>query len=367
MPLISDPQEVEAIYDEARACGVCLANFCTAHSYATEAILRAASEFGHEHGIPDVPVIVSVTGNYPIESQLASYTPLHDALFGLRALLSDVDLMLSAGSPYANLRVMLHLDHGQPDRDADLLPEVMDTFATVMYDASNWPLAENIRRTAAFVERNQHRVQVEGAVTEIVQAVSQAQRDDLTTPEEAERFWRATGVSLLVCNLGTEHRATVPVARYNGEVARAIRDRVGQRLVLHGVSSVPDAALSTLVQDGIIKVNLWTTFERTGAQAVARDVLEQLGNILSAGDLALLGAEGWLGERYFHDQVSREWWLLHKGARIYDEDGAFYIQWPMRCRNVSDDGLRCMDYENRPATCRLYVCRCMAGKMRGRP
>lgn len=72
-------------------------------------------------------------------------------------------------------------------------------------------------------------------------------------------------------------------------------------------------------------------------------------------------------ERDFHDQVFREWWLLREGARIYEEDGAFYIQWPMRCRNITDDGLRCIDYENRLGTCWLYVCRRMAGKMRGRP
>ncbi len=66
-----------------------------------------------------------------------------------------------------------------------------------------------------------------------------------------------------------------------------------------------------------------------------------------------------IGERDFRDGMFREWWLLHEGARIYEEDGVFWIQWPMRCRNVSEDGLRCEDYEHRPATCRLYVCRRM--------
>jgi Fe-S-cluster containining protein len=67
-----------------------------------------------------------------------------------------------------------------------------------------------------------------------------------------------------------------------------------------------------------------------------------------------------ISERDFHDGMFREWWLLHEGARIYEEGGAYFIHWPMRCRNVSDDGLRCMDYANRPATCRLYTCRRMA-------
>jgi fructose/tagatose bisphosphate aldolase len=306
MPLISQPQEVEAIYQEARECGVCLADFCVAHPYAVEATLRASLEFSREHNISDIPVIISVTGNYPIESQLISYTSLHDPLFGLRAFLSDIDILISEGSPYADLRVMLHLDHAQPDGDIDLLPRILDRFATVMYDASSQPLAENIRRTSAFVERNHHRVQIEGAVTEIVQAKSQAQRDQLTTPEEAEYFWRATGVSLLVCNLGSEHRATVPIAHYNGDVARAIKERVGQRLVLHGGSSVPDGTLSTLVQDGIIKINLWTTFERAGGQAAARDALMQLGNILSADEMARLRTEGWLGARFFSDEYRRD-------------------------------------------------------------
>lgn len=69
-----------------------------------------------------------------------------------------------------------------------------------------------------------------------------------------------------------------------------------------------------------------------------------------------------ISERDYNDRNFREWWLLHEGARIYEEDGCFFIQWPMRCKNVSDDGLRCLDYENRPETCRLYVCRLMNEK-----
>lgn len=69
-----------------------------------------------------------------------------------------------------------------------------------------------------------------------------------------------------------------------------------------------------------------------------------------------------ISERDFNDSDFREWWLLHEGARIYSEDGEYWIQWPMRCRNVSDDGLRCLDYENRPLTCRMYACRRMTGQ-----
>lgn len=67
-----------------------------------------------------------------------------------------------------------------------------------------------------------------------------------------------------------------------------------------------------------------------------------------------------ISEDDYTDRRFRDWWMLHEGARIYEEDGAYYIQWPMRCTKVSEDGLRCMDYENRPELCRRYVCRYMA-------
>ncbi len=67
-----------------------------------------------------------------------------------------------------------------------------------------------------------------------------------------------------------------------------------------------------------------------------------------------------IDERDYQDRVFREWWMLHEGARIYEEDGAYFIQWPMRCGKVSEDGLRCTDYDNRPVNCRLYICGKMA-------
>jgi len=63
----------------------------------------------------------------------------------------------------------------------------------------------------------------------------------------------------------------------------------------------------------------------------------------------------------YKDRRFRDWWTLHEGARIYEEDGVYYIQWPMRCKNVSEDGLSCLDYEARPEICRKYVCRAMTG------
>jgi len=298
MPLISEPQAVEEIYTRAMDAGVCLANFCTANFYTTEAILRSAYEFGQAHGFRDVPIIVSATVNYPIEPQLVSYTHLQNPLLGMRALIDDVEMMLSAESPYAGLLVMLHLDHGQPRADEEAFQRAVEKYATIMYDASEWPLEENIRMTRQFVEHMRGKVLVEGAVAEIAQA-SEAADVSLTSPDDAERYYRETGVFLIVPDLGTEHRATGAVAHYDGQLARTITRRIGKRIVLHGSSSLRDEDLPRLSQDGVVKVNIWTIFERLGGQAVARHVLRQLGNILPEEELRALHDQGFIGDRYF--------------------------------------------------------------------
>lgn len=294
MPLVSQPERVAAIYDHAAERGMCLANFCTANFYTTEAILRSAYEFGQERGIKDVPVVVSATGNYPIEPQLVTYTHLKNAALGLRALVEDVEMLVSPESPYAGLQVMLHFDHGQPGMDESLFERALGKFATIMYDASGWPMAQNIEKTRQFVERVRGRVLVEGAVAEIAQAEEQA-AVPLTSAEDAEKFCNETGVFLIVPDLGTEHRSTAVAAHYDGERAQFIKARIGTKMVLHGSSSLPDADLRRLPGDGIVKVNVWTVFERIGGQAVARHILRELAHILPVDELRALYEAGVIG------------------------------------------------------------------------
>ncbi len=299
MSLITDPIHAREIYQRAAAHGICLANFCTENQRTTEAILRAAHSFAQAHGLPSVPVVLSATANYPIEPQLRHYTGVADAKLGLRALLADVDTFLSEDSPYRDVAVMLHLDHALPGYEEEIIPRCLDKFATIMYDCSYFPFDENIRRTAEFVGQHGRQVMVEGCVDEIIQAEDAAtEHGQLTDPAQAERFLRETGVDLLVPNLGTEHRSTAASAHYDGALAQQISQRAGPRLVLHGSSSLADADLPRLAGDGIVKVNVWSIFERLGGQAVAGHVLHNLGNMLPAVAIDMLQAEGMLGARF---------------------------------------------------------------------
>lgn len=304
MPLVSDPQEVAAVYQQAIDAEICLGNFCTANWYTTEAIIRSAYEFGQEHGLENVPIVVSATGTYDIEPQLVSYTHLKDSRLGMYKLIQDVELLVSSGSPYEGVQAMLHFDHGQPDVDAHLFDEAADYYATIMYDASHAPFEENIRMTREFVEKMEGRVLVEGAVTEIAQAVGGGVDAPLTTPDDAEKFYEETGVFLIVPDVGTEHRATSDAAHYNSKLVRQITKRVGKRIVLHGSSSLQDHHLPVLASDGIVKVNIWTIFEKIGGQAVAKFIVKNLAEILTRRDLEILQRDGWIGDKHLGSVVA---------------------------------------------------------------
>jgi fructose/tagatose bisphosphate aldolase len=306
MPLIKDPMQVKEVYDQAVESGICLANYCTANFRTTEAIFRAVHTFGQTCGLRGLPVVISVTANYPIEPQLRHYTGVGDARLGLRAFLADVETFLSEDSPYAGVRAMLHLDHAQPGVEDEIIPLVLDEFSTIMYDCSLLPLEENIRQVADFVEQHRGQVWVEGAVDEVIQAENAEVQVKLTDPALAERYLRETGVFLIVPNLGTEHRATAAVAHYNGALARSIRERIGPRMVLHGSSSLQDEELPRLAGDGIVKVNIWSIFERLGGQAVAGDVLHNLGNLFPIEQLRAWQADGYLGPRFFDQAYQQE-------------------------------------------------------------
>jgi hypothetical protein len=167
-----------------------------------------------------------------------------------------------------------------------------------MWDCSSFPIDENIRRVASFVERQRGKVWVEGAVNEVIHTGNSTPRGNLTDPDLAERYLRETGAFLVVPNLGTEPLATTAIAHYDGPLARAICRRIGPRIVLHGSSSLRDEDLARLPGDGIVKINVWTIFERLGGQAIARDILPNLGNLFTAEQLEAWQNGGYLGPRF---------------------------------------------------------------------
>jgi len=295
MPLILGRENVLSIYRDAAQRGWVLPAFNAENLTTTEAILAAARELAAARHEPDLPIIVGITRTYDHRSQSAFYTHTRDAQLGLDLFMADLRVLTGPGSPFADLRVMVHLDHIQWRDDLDFLESAdLGAFSSIMYDASTLPLDENIARTRAFMKQHGGKLMVEGACDEIGEA-SEGQPIKLTSPDMADRYARETGVDVIVANLGTEHRAGAADLKYHGDLARDIRARIGPRICLHGTSSVPPGQVRGLFNDGVCKVNIWTALERDSAPALLRDQLQNAARVVGPKRAAAWQAEGLLG------------------------------------------------------------------------
>ena len=296
MPVVNEYNEVKEIYDEAAQMGIALPVFCAEDRETMEAILASAYEYGKEIGVDNLPVIPAWTSRYPPRGQMKLVTACGEPRLGTELMFSDLYAFMGETSPYRKLRVMPHLDHAFPWLDGDILEDYADRFASVMCDASEKPFSENIRLTAEYVEKVKGRVVIEGAVDEIFESGRQYQKNEPTTVEQAIKFLTETSVDIIVPNVGTEHRATADKARYLSDHARKISSAAGKKLCLHGTSSVKPDELHKLPEDGFVKINIYTTLAVTGGQALAREVIENLGNIFDEKALRSMVEKEILGE-----------------------------------------------------------------------
>jgi fructose/tagatose bisphosphate aldolase len=296
MPLITGRKAVLDVYTEMGRRGWVMPCFCTENRTSTEAILAAAVEVGTRLGCPDLPVTIAMTNLYSHRSQSVAYTHTGRWDIGLKLFLADLRVLTESSSPYGALRVLVHLDHIQPDADRDLLAWDLGQFSSIMYDASTLPFEQNIDRTRRFMREHGHELVVEGACDEIVDAGGQ-DRNDLTTPERALAYVTGSGVDFIVANLGTEHRASAAELTYHGDLARQIADRVGGRLVLHGSSSVPHNQIRHLFRDGVRKVNVWAAIERDSSPALLSDMARNAAKVAGQRVARSLREAGVLGPK----------------------------------------------------------------------
>ena len=290
MPLITDRKEVIEVYRASAVRKWLIPAICSENLTSTEAILQATADHAAGIGVPDLPITIAITNLYDHRSQSLMYTRTGRWDIGLKLFLADLAVLCAPDGPYGNLRVLIHLDHIQPDLDAELLDSDLSGFSSIMYDASRFPFEKNIAMTAKFMSERGADIVVEGACDEIMDA-SGNQTSNMTTPEKAERYVKETGVDFMVANLGTEHRAGSANLEYRGDIARSICGKIGRRIVLHGCSSVQHSQLMTLFDDGICKVNIWTAIERDSSPVLFADMVRHAEQVAGAGVVKELIAE----------------------------------------------------------------------------
>jgi fructose-bisphosphate aldolase class II/tagatose 1,6-diphosphate aldolase GatY/KbaY len=151
----------------------------------------------------------------------------------------------------------LHLDHCQ---NKDLIKKCLDEgFDSIMIDASDKPVEENIKITSSVVDiASKYNINVEAELGSVPKPDSEIHPDSFTNPEEAERFVKETGVSSLAVAIGSKHGFYKGEPKLDMQRLIEIRKKTDACLVLHGGSGIPADILKQAIKNGITKVNIAT-------------------------------------------------------------------------------------------------------------
>lgn len=180
---------------------------------------------------------------------------------GLEPLATAVlSLARSARTPVA-----VHLDHAER---IELVQEAIALgFGSVMFDGSALEDAANTERTRSVV-RLAHAVgvAVEGEIGAIGGKGHPHDPGVRTSPEEAVRFVRETGVDTLAVAVGSTHAMAGRTASLDLALIVDIRAALSEDLagvgpvplVLHGGSGVSDSILLSAIRAGMTKINVST-------------------------------------------------------------------------------------------------------------
>lgn len=192
--------------------------------------------------------------------------------------LEHISAMVRAAAATVSVPVVLHLDHGT---DFDQVMRCIHAgFTSVMIDASQYPLAENIARVKKVVEVAQTvGVSVEAELgriggTEDQVSVSEAEAF-FTDPKEAVHFVEETGVDALAVSIGTAHGPYKGEPKLDLERLSKIKELCTLPIVLHGASGVPEDAIRAAIERGVCKINIDTELRQTFTARMRQVIAEK--------------------------------------------------------------------------------------------
>ena len=235
---------------EEKKCAV--GSFNTPNLECLNAVIGAAEKL-------NVPVIVMHAQVHEEASPLAKIGPVM------------VDAARRARVP-----VCVHLDHCET---LEYMQQALDIgFTGVMYDGSTLPYAENLKNTVTAVgmaRKYNCGVEAElGALASREGGAAAAAGPVYTDPEEAVRFCRDTGIDALAPSFGTAHGIYKSKPVLDLERVRAIAEKTGLPLVMHGGSGVSPEDYRTGIANGLRKINYYSYMSRAGVTAV-KEMLER--------------------------------------------------------------------------------------------
>ncbi len=160
------------------------------------------------------------------------------------------------------VRCALHLDHGR--EYAEAIRCIKRGFTSVMFDGSALDYNDNLRETKEIVKAaHAAGVSVEGEIGKILGAedagFAAAKDEELSDPQAAADFAKASGVDCLAVAIGTAHGFYTKEPKLDFERLKKIRQLSGNLpIVLHGGTGVPDEAVKEAIRLGVRKINFST-------------------------------------------------------------------------------------------------------------
>jgi fructose-bisphosphate aldolase class II len=160
----------------------------------------------------------------------------------------------------ARVPVGISLDHGET------LGETVDAIragcTSVMLDAAEEPLDENIRRVRAVVEAARPLgILVEAAIGHMEHGAVQT-ADDLAPVAEAVRLVKESGAGILAPAVGNVHGSAHGEVKATPNLAieriGELREATGVPICLHGGSSIPPAQMKAATAAGVALVIIYT-------------------------------------------------------------------------------------------------------------
>ena len=215
--------------------------------------------------------------NVPV---IISHAELHEPVSPL-AVIGPV--MVEAAKK-AKIPVCVHLDHCET---LSYMEQALQMgFTGVMYDGSALSYEENVANTRlAVTMAKKYGANVEAEIGTL------ASREDggasaagpvYTDPELAAVFCAETGIDALAPSFGTAHGIYKAKPVLDLDRVKAISQKTGLPLVMHGGSGVSEEDYCVAIHNGIRKINYYSYMAKAGVSAVQA--------MLAAGDVT-----------YYHD------------------------------------------------------------------
>jgi len=155
-----------------------------------------------------------------------------------------------------------------------------------MFDAQRYPSDRNIAMTKDYVAKYHKDLMIEGILEELVVADKHAKGDAPAVDgylEKARDYVKATGIDFLVADLGTEQQAaTSGSVTYLKERAKGLTKILGRKmLVLHGTSSLNKDQMTSLADDGVVRVNMWTKIAREAGKYATCNLFKRVDSVFA--------------------------------------------------------------------------------------